>query len=122
MWSVEIQAMFRKNMSPPPSGSKNKAKQESSFKQAYSSNLKLMAPCSSQCLLTFNRLHGVISQMTEAFRYMIFHMSGGTQDSKGENHGTWGFQVRFEVFTAVTMKNAVFWDVAPCRSCVNLKI
>jgi hypothetical protein len=27
--------------------------------------------------------------------------------------------VRFEVFTAVTMKNAVFWDMAPCRSCVN---
>jgi hypothetical protein len=25
--------------------------------------------------------------------------------------------VRFEVFTAVTMKNAVFWNVAPCRSC-----
>jgi hypothetical protein len=24
-----------------------------------------------------------------------------------------------EVFTAVTMKNAVFWDVAPYRSCVN---
>jgi hypothetical protein len=22
--------------------------------------------------------------------------------------------VRFEVFTAVTMKNAVFWDVTPC--------
>jgi hypothetical protein len=27
--------------------------------------------------------------------------------------------VRFEVFTAVTMKNSVFWEVAPCRSCVN---
>jgi hypothetical protein len=27
--------------------------------------------------------------------------------------------VRFEVFTAVTMKNAVVWDVAPCRSCVS---
>jgi hypothetical protein len=27
--------------------------------------------------------------------------------------------VRFEVFTAVTMKYAVFWDVAQCRSCVN---
>jgi hypothetical protein len=25
------------------------------------------------------------------------------------------FLVRFEVFTAVTMKKAVFWDVAPCR-------
>jgi hypothetical protein len=27
--------------------------------------------------------------------------------------------VRFEVFTAVTMKNAVFWDVAPCKYFVN---
>jgi hypothetical protein len=27
--------------------------------------------------------------------------------------------VKFEVFMAVTVKNAVFWDVAPCRSCVN---
>jgi hypothetical protein len=27
--------------------------------------------------------------------------------------------VRFEVYTAVTVKNTVLWDVAPCRSCVN---
>jgi hypothetical protein len=27
--------------------------------------------------------------------------------------------LRFKVFTEVTMKNAAFWDVAPCRSCVN---
>jgi hypothetical protein len=27
--------------------------------------------------------------------------------------------LRFEVFTAATMKNAVFWDVAPCKSLVN---
>jgi hypothetical protein len=27
--------------------------------------------------------------------------------------------VGFKVFTAVTMNNAVFWDVAPCRSYVN---
>jgi hypothetical protein len=26
--------------------------------------------------------------------------------------------VRFEVFTAVTMKNGVFWDVTPCGSCI----
>jgi hypothetical protein len=25
--------------------------------------------------------------------------------------------VRFEVITAVTMKNGVFWDVTPCGSC-----
>jgi hypothetical protein len=24
---------------------------------------------------------------------------------------------RFEVSTAVTMKNAIFWDVTPCASC-----
>jgi hypothetical protein len=27
--------------------------------------------------------------------------------------------VRFEVFTAVTMKNVVFWDVTACGSCKN---
>jgi hypothetical protein len=27
--------------------------------------------------------------------------------------------VRFEVFTAVTMNNTVFWDVASCRSFVS---
>jgi hypothetical protein len=27
--------------------------------------------------------------------------------------------VRFEVFSAVTMKNCVFWDVTPCGSCKN---
>jgi hypothetical protein len=27
--------------------------------------------------------------------------------------------VGFEVFTAVTMKNAVFWDVTPCGFIVN---
>jgi hypothetical protein len=27
--------------------------------------------------------------------------------------------VRFEVFTAVNMKNGVFWDVTPCGSCKN---
>jgi hypothetical protein len=27
--------------------------------------------------------------------------------------------IRFEVFTAVTLKNGVFWDVMPCGSCNN---
>jgi hypothetical protein len=27
--------------------------------------------------------------------------------------------VRFEVFTAVAMKNGVFWDVTPCGFCMN---
>jgi hypothetical protein len=29
------------------------------------------------------------------------------------------FRVRFEVFTAVTMKNGIFWDVTLCGSCKN---
>jgi hypothetical protein len=29
------------------------------------------------------------------------------------------FYLRFEVFTAVTMKNGVFWDVTPSGSCKN---
>jgi hypothetical protein len=28
-------------------------------------------------------------------------------------------KIRFEVFTIVTMKNTVFWDLAPCSSSVN---
>jgi hypothetical protein len=30
--------------------------------------------------------------------------------------------VRFEVFTAVTMKNCVFWDVTLCGSCKNRRL
>jgi hypothetical protein len=37
----------------------------------------------------------------------------------GHFHQILSYYVRFEVFTAVTMKNAFFWDVAPCRSCVK---
>jgi hypothetical protein len=29
------------------------------------------------------------------------------------------YVVRFDVFTAVTMRNGVFWDVTPCGSCTN---
>jgi hypothetical protein len=32
---------------------------------------------------------------------------------------TTAFYVRFEFFTAVTMKNCVFWDVTPCGSCTK---
>jgi hypothetical protein len=27
--------------------------------------------------------------------------------------------IRFEMFTTVTMRNVVFWDVTPCSSCYN---
>jgi hypothetical protein len=31
-------------------------------------------------------------------------------------------EVRFEVFTAVTMKNCVFWDVSPCGAFKNRRL
>jgi hypothetical protein len=42
----------------------------------------------------------------------------------GQIWGQWGLKsqnedLRFEVFTAVSMKNDVFWDVTPCGSCKN---
>jgi hypothetical protein len=36
-----------------------------------------------------------------------------------KTYGEVDVDVRFEVFTEVTMKNAVFWDVTPCRYCVK---
>jgi hypothetical protein len=38
---------------------------------------------------------------------------------RGHVSRTQKYYVRFEAFTAVTMKNVVFWDVALCRSCVD---
>jgi hypothetical protein len=32
---------------------------------------------------------------------------------------TLNYFVRFEVVTAMTMKNVVFWDVTPCGCCMN---
>jgi hypothetical protein len=40
------------------------------------------------------------------------------RDQNSKDEGKFSF-VRFEVFKAVTMKNAVFWDVTPCGSCKN---
>lgn len=40
-------------------------------------------------------------------------------DIEERSASTLTFSVRFEVLTAVTMKNVVFWDVALCKSYVN---
>jgi hypothetical protein len=36
-----------------------------------------------------------------------------------KRRGNQCFCLRFDVITAVTMKNVVFWDVTPCGSCKN---
>jgi hypothetical protein len=39
------------------------------------------------------------------------HLQGGCSRMNWKHKG----RLRFEVITAVTMKNAVFWDVMPCE-------
>jgi hypothetical protein len=41
------------------------------------------------------------------------------RDAKFTDYGGIFEYVIFKVFTAVAMKNGVFWDVAPCGSCKN---
>jgi hypothetical protein len=47
-------------------------------------------------------------------------LRGTAKQNLGAGGG--GTMVGFDVFTAVTMKNTVFWDVTPCRSCKNRRI
>jgi hypothetical protein len=49
----------------------------------------------------------------------LFFCSEISKKQFGLNSVTYSRVVRFEVFTAVTMKNAVFWYVVPYRSCVD---
>jgi hypothetical protein len=46
-------------------------------------------------------------------------LSFSPKDGSYMSHRNICYLVRFEVFTAVTMKNGVFWDVTPCGSCKN---
>jgi hypothetical protein len=51
-------------------------------------------------------------------RHHLLDHQGGRNQRARNNVGC----VRFEVFTAVTMKNGVFWDVTPCGSCKSRRI
>jgi hypothetical protein len=60
----------------------------------------------------FNRLFMPLGPRygRQRFRAMVGVYDGST---------TMLMYVRFEVFTSVTMKNSVFWDVTLCGSCMN---
>jgi hypothetical protein len=52
----------------------------------------------------------------------ILSFSKGTNRVGSLPPGIWGrkyIHVKFEVFTAVAMNNAAFWDVTPCAFCNN---
>jgi hypothetical protein len=54
-----------------------------------------------------------VGKYTDSF----FREVGGAYSENGGEESS--IYVLFEVFTAVTMKNGVFWVVTPCGSCKN---
>jgi hypothetical protein len=64
--------------------------------------------CKLGCILLFGGFRGEVAGQTRE-----------SETTPGVTHRRQCIIVRFEVFTAVTMKNVVFWDVALCRSCFN---
>jgi hypothetical protein len=72
-------------------------------------NCVIRAICSSDHRVQ-NNYHVINSDYNSgniAVCSMTRHMTNSSND------------VRFEVFTAMTMKNGVSWDVTPCSSCKN---
>jgi hypothetical protein len=65
------------------------------------------------CLLGCNAMW-LLHKLTVGGTYHLHH-----QDDKNRRARNNVSSVRFEVFTAETMKNGVFWDVTPCGSCKN---
>jgi predicted transcriptional regulator len=68
----------------------------------------------------FNRRYHCVSQLTRNIFFVEFCRPSTLQCSQyhiSTHVSNIMVFVRFEVFTAVTMKNGVFWDVTPCGSC-----
>jgi hypothetical protein len=58
----------------------------------------------------FSPKHGNIDTETQCLIIVIIHLTLPIALALNSF-------VRFEIFTALTMKNGVFWDVTPCGSC-----
>jgi hypothetical protein len=70
-------------------------------------NVMFLSICHSSIILLIKVTYSGI--LTSFYHKHTCTYRGGTKIS----------HVRFEVFTTVTMKNAVFWDVTPCGSYKN---
>jgi aspartyl-tRNA synthetase len=70
----------------------------------------------------FNKFFKVTLLQRQFFKWDKIHCSYGIDFGNKQfefelfKHKTILSNERFEVFTAVTMKNGVFWDVTPCGS------
>jgi hypothetical protein len=64
-------------------------------------------------------MHVSVKHCTNLYRIAIKPVKDLQQQRKIYLKVTNKINVRFEVYTAVAMKNVVFWDVTPCGSCKN---
>jgi hypothetical protein len=90
------------------------AQMEVSYNFCYLQNLSKTEPNYRIPITFFRLLRDVtVSSMAQLYRLVICWTRKVYFLTETETY------VRFEVFTAVTMKNGVFWDVIPCGSCKN---
>jgi hypothetical protein len=80
-------------------------------------HINLQNICLNDSLTYLRFVHSLYTNETVDIKTMFVlhrrHITSPLQSSAGQCY------VRFEVFTAVTMKNVVFWDVTPSGSCEN---
>jgi hypothetical protein len=60
--------------------------------------------------------HSVVENLTDMCEQTVMLCLVGRLTNKpcGMNYKLYINCIRFEAFTALTMKNAIFWDVVPC--------
>jgi hypothetical protein len=68
-----------------------------------------------KCVPTDDGITVTVLDVTYRPVFYLKHTMGNVCTSQ-ETHYV---SVRFDVFTAVTLKNGLFWDVTPCGSCKN---
>jgi hypothetical protein len=104
MYFVESQQTFRSNISPPSSVSKNKPNKKPAWKQAASFYADFLLGffwrwrryVPPKCRLTFNGLHGVISQKIVGLLFFIITAVITSNP------------------TCKEMKSIIFWYMTPC--------
>jgi hypothetical protein len=78
-------------------------------------NAKVDHPVQKRPLLARNFIHRYpVYSLPSSLRSVLILSSRLRQYIR---NGIFSSVVKFEAFTAVTMKNVVFWDVALCTSC-----
>jgi hypothetical protein len=85
------------------------------FPSGYSAEIRI------SCRLSFCKVHqfvittvNPVDEYIQIRKVVTFHCLYVSSFSELRNTG-----VRFEVFTAVTMKKSIFWDVTRCDCCKN---